>query len=281
VTGATTRQRVVIVGMGVMGGSLARALRALPDPPLVVGTARDPDDLALARQAGAVDEVVHEAERAVADADLVVYATPLRATLALLEAHREHWPEGAVVTDTVSLKVPVMEAVERLGFGRRFVGSHPLVGTEGRGFSGSRDRLYAGARVWMVPGDADPEVTRVVEGLWARVGARPLSTDAVEHDRAMAWCSHLPQLLSNALAGALDVAGYAPGALGSGGRDMVRLAASPPELWGELLAASGGAAAEGVRSVARGLEVLAGMLEAGDVDGVVRFMERTRCWKEE
>lgn len=275
------RERVVIVGMGVMGGSLARALRALPAPPLVVGTARDPDDLARALQVGAVDEVVHQAERAVEGADLVVYATPLRATLALLEAHRERWPEGAVITDTVSLKVPVMEAVERLGVGHRFVGGHPLVGTEGRGFAGSREELYDGARVWLVPGSAAPEAIRKVEGLWAGVGARPLSTGAVEHDRAMAWCSHLPQLLSNALAGALDVAGYTPEALGSGGRDMVRLAGSPPEMWGELLAASGGSAAEGVRSVARGLEVLAGMLEAGDVDGVVHFMHRTRRWKEE
>lgn len=275
------RERVVVVGLGVMGGSLARALRALPDGPVVVGTARDPDDLARAERAGVLDEGIHESERAVAGGDIVVYATPLRATLALLEAHRPLWREGAVITDTVGLKVPLQEAAGRLGIADRFVGAHPMTGTEGRGFSGSREGLYADARVWIVPGDAGPEAVRRVEALWSSVGGRPLTISAEDHDRAMAWCSHLPQLLSNALAGALDVAGYAPAALGSGGRDMVRLASSPPELWGEVLAASGGSAAEGARSVARALEALAGMLEAGDVDGVVRFMARTRSWKED
>lgn len=274
-------ERVVIVGMGVMGGSLARALSGLEDGPRVVGTARDPDDLSRALAAGAVHEVIHEADRAVEEGDLVVYATPLRATLALLERHRERWRDGAVITDTVSLKVPVLEAVQRLGVAHRFVGSHPMVGTEGRGFDGSRSGLYHEARVWLVPGGDDPAPLRRVEALWRQVGARPLSTDAEGHDRAMAWCSHLPQLLSNALAGALDVAGFGPGALGSGGTDMVRLASSPTDLWGEVLAASGGAAAEGIRSVGRGLETLAAMLEAGDIDGIVRFMERTRRWKEE
>lgn len=272
--------RVAIVGLGVMGGSLARALRELPDPPVVVGTARDPGDVERAAAAGVLDEAVHDAARAVEGADLVVYCTPLRATLSLLEAHRDLWAPEATVTDVVGLKAPVLEAVGRLGIGERFVGGHPMAGTEGSGFGGGRADLFRDARVWIVPGEADPARVSRVEALWRSVGARPLTTEAGVHDAAMAWCSHLPQLLSNALAGALDAAGYSPEALGRGGRDMVRLVGSPPLLWGELLAASDGACAGGLRSVARGLQALAGMLEAGDVDGVVRFMERTRQWKE-
>lgn len=273
-------RRVTIVGLGVIGGSLARALHALPDGPVVVGTARDPGDVARAEAAGVLHEVVYDTAKALEGSDLVVYATPLRATLALLEAHRELWDEGAVVTDVVGLKTPVMDTAARLGLSHRFVGGHPMAGTEGRGFEGSRDGLYQDARVWLVPGDPAGEAVGRVDALWRRVGARPLRTDAATHDHAMVWCSQAPQLLSNALAGALDVAGFTPAALGPGGRDMVRLSGSPTEVWGELLAHSGPGAAVALRSVVRGLEALAGLLEAGDTDGVVRFMDRTRQWRE-
>lgn len=272
--------RVTIVGLGVIGGSLARALRVAPGRPWVVGTARDPGDVARAESAGVLDEAVHDAARAVEGADLVVYATPLQATLSLLEAHRERWSDEAVITDVVGLKVPVMERVSHLGLGPRFVGGHPVAGTEGQGFQGGRDGLFQGARVWLVPGEAPPAKVARVEALWKQVGARPLVTDAATHDRAMVWCSQTPQLLANALAGALDVADFTPAALGPGGRDMVRLAGSPPALWGEILAQSGPEAALALRSVGRGLEALAALLEAGDIDGVVRFMDRTRTWKE-
>lgn len=272
--------RVTIVGLGVIGGSLARALRDLQDGPWVVGTARDPGDVARAEAAGVLDEVIHDAARAVEGSDVVVYATPLQATLSLLEAHRDRWADDAVVTDVVGLKTPVMDHVSRLGLSPRFVGGHPVAGTEGQGFEGGRAGLFRDARVWLVPGGATPARVARVEGLWRQVGARPLRTDAATHDHAMVWCSQTPQLLANALAGALDVAEFTPAALGPGGRDMVRLASSPPALWGELLAHSGPAAAGAVRSVARGLDALANLLEAGDIDGVVRFMDRTRTWKE-
>lgn len=273
-------RRVTIVGLGVIGGSLARALRSAPGRPWVVGTARDPGDVARAEAAGVLDEVVHDAGRAVEGSDLVVYATPLQATLSLLEAHRERWADEAVITDVVGLKRPVMEHVSHLGLGPRFVGGHPVAGTEGQGYEGGRDGLFRDARVWLIPGEASPAKVARVETLWRQVGARPLLSDAATHDHAMVWCSQTPQLLANALAGALDVADFTPSALGPGGRDMVRLAGSPPALWGEILAHSGREAAGAVRSVARGLEALAALLEAGDIDGVVRFMDRTRTWKE-
>jgi prephenate dehydrogenase len=273
-------RRVTIVGLGVIGGSLARALRQAPERPWVVGTARDPGDVARAEAAGVLDEVIHDAARAVEGADLVVYATPLQATLSLLEAHRERWGDDAVITDVVGLKKPVMEHVSHLGLASRFVGGHPVAGTEGQGFEGGRDGLFQDARVWLVPGEASPVQVARVEALWRQVGARPMRTDAATHDHAMVWCSQTPQLLANALAGALDVAEFTPAALGPGGRDMVRLAGSPPALWGEILAHSGAEAAGAVRSVGRALDALANLLEAGDIDGVVRFMDRTRTWKE-
>src|SRR5690606_7158729 len=148
-------------------------------------TARDPGDVGRAEHAGVLHEAVHDAARAVEDADLVIYATPLRATVALLDLHRERWAPGAVVTDAAGLKTPVMEAGARLDMGSRFVGSHPMAGTEEQGFSGSRDGLFADARVWIVPGAATEEAIQRVESLWRSAGGRPLRTDAATHDRAM------------------------------------------------------------------------------------------------
>jgi len=272
---------VGIVGLGVMGGSLARALKARPDPPRIRAAARDPDDLRRAEREGVVDEVCHRIASAVEGCDLVVYATPLRATLELLRTHREVWSPGTAVTDVVSLKGPVMEAVEALGIGERFVGGHPMVGSERSGFQGARRELYDGGRVWLVRGTAGARVAGRVEVFWRGVGADPAWIQAGDHDLGMAWCSHLPQLLSNALAGALDVAGFPPAALGPGGRDMVRLAGSSPAIWRELLEVSAPTVGPALRSVSRGVEVLAGLLEAGDLDGVIRFMERTRAWRGE
>jgi len=272
---------VTIVGLGAMGGSLARALRALPSPPVVIGTSRDPGDVTRAEAAGVIDRAVHEGVRAVEEGEVVVYATPLRATLSLLEAHRERWAPGAVITDLCGVKRPLHEAARRLGIEDRYVGANAMAEGTGEGFAASADGLFDGVRVWVTPGGAPQEAVRRVEAIWAAIGARPLRTDPAAHDRAMAWCRHAPHLLANALSGALDVAGFTPGAMGTLGAGMIEAAGAPPERLAELLALGGGEeTSAALRSVGRGLEALAALLEAGDVDGVVRFMGRTREWKE-
>ena len=270
---------VAVVGLGVMGGSLVRALRALPDPPRVLAASPDARDLEGARRAGLLERASPDPADVVDDADLVVYATPLGATLALLEEHREAWREGAVVTDVASLKAPVAERARELGLARRWVGSHPMVGAEASGFEASREDLYLGAPVWLCDAGADAAALAAVAGLWRALGARPARTDAAEHDRLMTWASHLPQLSANALALALEEAGVASDALGPGGRDATRLAGSAPSMWRDLLGAAAGPDAEALRALARHAAALADLLDAGDAEGVARRMERTRRWR--
>ena len=271
-------ERVAVLGMGLMGGSLARALRSLPQPPRLVGWSPETGEAERARVAGALDEVTLDPDAAARSGDLVVYATPLGAVLELMDRHRHLWREEGVITDVASLKAPVLERASALGAASRYVGSHPMVGGEGSGFAASRADLYLGARVWLVSGSGSDAARRGVEGLWRALGARPEWTDPGEHDRSMVQTSQLPQLLSNALARALEQAGVPRSELGPGGRDMTRLAGSSPGMWHDLLAHSAPLLASALREVGGTLEELAELLDAGKVEELVRIMEETRRW---
>jgi prephenate dehydrogenase len=277
---------VVVIGLGLMGGSLARALKELDRAPDVLGIDPDEDARRLATEAGAVDLAASSATGAdvrekVRAADVVVYATPLRATLSLLREHGTLLGEETLVTDLVGLKEPVLKAAESAGLGARFVGGHPVCGGESSGFAASRADLFRGATVWLCPGKgAPPERVGRAEAFWGSVGGDVRSIDAGEHDRAMAWVSHLPQLVANALAGALDAQGFRPDQLGPGGRDMTRLAGSNPRLWKDLLEASAPVTGVGLTSIAQALNVVADLLARRDMDRIAEFMERTRTWRE-
>jgi prephenate dehydrogenase len=271
---------VAVVGLGLMGGSVARALKALPEPPGVLGVDPDPVQGSLALEAGAVDRFDPEGIGFLGEADLVVYAAPLGETLRLFREHRGLWAEDALLTDVVSLKEPLLDLAAQEGFGDRFVGAHPLCGGEGSGFGASRGDLFREARVFLCRGEGtSADAASHVEGFWHSLGARTEWIDAREHDRRMAWVSHLPQLVANALAGALDAAGWSPADLGPGGRDMIRLAGSSPDIWKDLLTTSAPLTGAGLTSVSRALNVLADLLARRDMDRIAEFMERTREWR--
>lgn len=273
---------VAVVGLGLMGGSLARALKARPDPPRVLGIDRDPLQGSRALEAGAVDAFDPEGFSLLPEAEAVVYAIPLGALLEILPEHASSWGDDAWLTDVAGLNAPVLRAAERTGFGDRFVGGHPMSGSQESGFGASRADLFQEATVWLSCRDETPSAVRErAETFWTAVGGRPRWIDAEEHDRRMAWVSHLPQLVANALAGALDAAGWRPGDLGPGGRDMTRLAGSSPEVWKDLLAVSAPVSGTGLTSVSRALNVLADLLARREMDRIAEFMERTRGWAEE
>ena len=226
---------VGIVGLGLMGGSLARSLKSSPNPPLVRGLSKEPFELEEASAAGVLDSGELNPEPFFRGLDLVVYCTPLRATLELFATHRPFMEPETLLTDVVSLKKPIMDRAEELGFGSSFVGSHPMCGGEGSGFQASTDRLYRGAPVWIVAGSAPPEKVARIQGFWSSLGAVGTLVEPAWHDALMAVASHLPQLTANALAIAMKRMAVSREDLGPGGRDMTRLAGSSPEMWEDLL----------------------------------------------
>ncbi len=271
---APSFRTVAIVGLGLIGGSLARALGALGRPPRVVASSESTIDLERADRAGVIADGTTDPEAVLAGADLVVYATPLDVTLRLLADHRDRWPEGAAVTDVASLKAPVERTVRSLGACDRYTGAHPMAGGEGSGFRRSSADLFVGATVWLT---GRGTAAGGVEALWRAAGARPRWTDAADHDRRMSWCSHLPQLASTALAGVLERSGHAFSDLGAGGAGMVRLAGSSPQMWLPLLARS--EAGEALRRLARAARELADAVDRRDLETLEDWMRTSRAWR--
>jgi prephenate dehydrogenase len=184
------KAKVAVVGLGLVGGSLARALTAAGYR--VLGVDR-PAVCRAARAAGAVAETVSAVERAAAS-DVLVLAAPPVANRELLRRLARVARPGAVITDVGSVKGPIVREASRLRLAS-FVGGHPMAGTERRGFAATSAGLFEGAVWWLVPA-ADPRATRTVRSLVRAVGARPSTIDAARHDRIVAFLSHAPQLAS-------------------------------------------------------------------------------------
>lgn len=223
---------VAIAGLGLIGGSLARALAA--QGYRVLGIDRPPV-LRAARKARAIAAGV-SLEAAALQADILVLAAPPSANLRLVGRLARTAPATLVVTDVTSVKAPIVAEARRLGL-RHFVGGHPMAGTERAGFAASRADLFE-ARPWIVTRPADPDAARVVRALARSVGARPVTLEAKEHDRFVALVSHVPQIVSWALLSAAQgdpVSRRNLALAGPGFHDMTRLAKSPKGLWREIL----------------------------------------------
>ncbi len=223
---------MAVVGLGLVGGSLARALSGAGYR--VIGVDRAAASRR-AKAARAVATTFSDVRKAALVADVMVLAAPPATNRALLRRIAPF--DRLVVTDVGSVKGPIVREARRLGL-RRFVGGHPIAGSERAGFASSRADLFRG-RAWaLVPGP-EPRALRIVRALVRATGARPVQTSALEHDRALAYLSHLPQLVAWALMDSAvgdAVAARRLRLAGPGFRDMTRLARSPRPLWREILA---------------------------------------------
>jgi prephenate dehydrogenase len=203
----------------------------------------------------------------------------LAASCAMLAEVAATGPNSATLTDVASLKAPLARAAAAAGVAARWVGCHPMAGSEASGFSASKPGLYRSARVWTVAAkEAGPRVGRV-HALWRSLGAEPVEIEAERHDRLMALASHLPQLASNALATVLMDAGLGPEQLGPGGRDTTRLAGSSADLWKDLLGYASPDLARGLRDLAAQADQMADLLDRHDIDAIADIMRATRKWR--
>lgn len=225
--------RVGIIGLGLIGGSLARDLAAAGWD--VRGTDRDAATERQARESGVISGPVAPDAN-----DLVILAVPVRSAPGWLHHLAPELGPDTVITDVGSTKRSVVEAAEAAGLGRRFVGSHPVAGHQTSGWAASRTGLFRGATVWITPTpESEPGAVARVESLWRAVGGEPRQMAEDEHDRLLARASHLPQVVATALGVALGRAAVGPDDLGPGGRDTTRLAGSDPEVWADILTDNG------------------------------------------
>ena len=231
--------RLAIVGVGLLGGSVALAARACGVAREIVGVGRDRQRLEGPLRAGMVDRIATDAAAGVDGADCVVLAATVLANETLLETLWSSVPAGALVTDVGSTKRGIVARAERLAAGRPlgFVGSHPMAGSEKSGWQAARADLFQGATVIVTPADTtEPRAVKGVTALWEALGARVSALDPETHDRTVAAISHLPHVAAWALVDA--VARFEPGALAfaaRGFRDTTRIAAADPPMWRDVL----------------------------------------------
>ncbi|MDO9273070.1 MAG: prephenate dehydrogenase/arogenate dehydrogenase family protein [Rugosibacter sp.] len=237
-------KKVVVCGVGLIGGSFALALKAAGAVGEVVGLGRRQASLVAAQQRGVIDRIASDWADALQDADLVFLAMPVGQMLPVMQALALHLPPDAIVTDGGSTKLDVAAAA-RIAFGEKiaqFVPGHPIAGAEKSGVEAAQANLFQDKRVVLTP-LAENSAARValVQRAWEACGAQVSQLDAAAHDQIFAAVSHLPHLLAFALvhefaerADADQLFGFAAG----GFRDFTRIASSHPEMWRDICLAN-------------------------------------------
>jgi prephenate dehydrogenase len=232
--------QLTIIGVGLIGGSLARACCKKGLVEELVGVDASRSNLERAVELGVIDRGAESLEEGVRGADGVVLATPMSTFIPLARQMADHLEEGCLVTDVGSTKESVVEPLEQIIQPRAsFVGGHPIAGTEKSGVEASFDTLFEGYRCILTPtGRTDPEALSRVQALWEACGMAVVCMDPTTHDELMAAISHLPHVVAYALVHAL--LGFSsndqePLAFSAGGfRDFTRIAASHPEMWRDI-----------------------------------------------
>ena len=275
--------KVAVVGVGLIGGSFALALKSARACGEVVGAGRGAANLKLALEHGIIDAIAADAAAAAAGADLVLVAAPVAQFPPIFAAIAPALKPGALVTDAGSTKRDVLAAA-RAALGAKiaqFVPAHPIAGAERSGASAASAELFRGRRVVLTPLAENPALAvQAIEELWSACGARVSRMDAAEHDAVLAAVSHLPHLLAYALVhevagrdNSAQLFGFAAG----GFRDFTRIASSHPEMWRDICVANRDRLLGELDRYVRKLQGLRPLVEAGDGAALHKLFEEARA----
>lgn len=277
-------ERVALIGLGLIAGSMALAMRRGGLAGHIVGTARTPETRDTARDLGLCDEISDSAAKAVHNADLVVLAVPVGAMEAVAREIGPHLKDGATVTDVGSVKSAVIAAVApHLPEGVDFVPGHPLAGTEKSGPKSGFAELFDNRFCLLVPpeGTAEDAVVRL-RRLWEGIGASVEIMDAEHHDLVLAVISHAPHLIAYTMVGVADdmrritdseVIKYSA----AGFRDFTRIAASDPVMWRDVFLNNKDATLEILGRFTEELFALQRAIRTGDGELLQNYFTRTRA----
>lgn len=275
-------RQLTVIGVGLIGGSLARILKQTGYCGTVVGCGRDATHLKKALELGVIDRFTVDVGEAVTGADMVVVAVPLGAMESCFRSMLGHLADDAVVTDVGSAKAAVIAAA-RNAFGQLptgFVPGHPIAGTEKSGVEASFAELYEGKRVILTPlAESAPEAVAKVSAMWRQAGARVDEMSAAEHDETLAATSHLPQLFAYSLVNTLigmDESKTIFHSAGTGFKDTTRLAASDPVMWRDIALANREAILVALDRYGETLAQLREMIQKGDGAALERSFNQAR-----
>ncbi len=274
-------ERVAIIGVGLIGGSFALALKQARACEHVVGAGRDPGNMNLAVQRGAIDSIAPDPAAAARGADLVLLATPVSHYPRILSSMSLH--SKAVVTDAGSTKRDVVAAARKALKEKiaQFVPGHPIAGAEKSGVAAATPELFRNRRVVLTPLPENPAAAvSKVEQAWESCGARITKMNPDEHDAVLAAVSHLPHVLAFALvrdiaarANAARLFSYAAG----GFRDFTRIASSHPEMWRDICVANRDRLLEEIDRYSKNLGSMRKIIEAADSAALEKLFSDARA----
>lgn len=268
---------VTIIGVGLLGGSLALAMKARNMTDMVRGVGRNPATLEKASALGIIDASYLEPGEACRGADLVVICTPAGSVPAVLDAIRPTCSNAALVTDVASTKAVICSHAARTWPAPlRFVGSHPMAGSEKFGPEHASPALYEGCVTIVDANPAAAEARRAVTALWEAVGAKVVVLEPAVHDALVARTSHIPHIVAGCIARLAAAAGNVTPVVGTGFRDVTRVAAGRPELWRDICLTNQAAIAEGLDALAHDLAEVRRMVDEGRADALEAFFEQAR-----
>lgn len=275
--------RLTIYGVGLIGGSLARALKAAGAVNEIVGYGRAIEPLQKALTLGVIDRYETDPAAAVQGSDVVLLGVPVGAMEAVLRELQPHLDANTIITDVGSTKGSVVRAAERVfsALPPRFIPGHPIAGTEKSGVEASFAELFRHRRVILTPGEqCDADALETIRWMWQQAGAEVTDMPVVHHDEVLAATSHLPHMLAFTLVDTLarledhdDIFRFAAG----GFRDFTRIASSSPQMWHDICLNNREALLKMVGRFSAELATLTAAIERGDGETILDTFERAKA----
>jgi len=276
-------KKLTILGLGLIGGSLARGIAQNQFADHIQGWGRRDASLITAKELGAIDSFTLDLDEALDGADVVVIATPTLIAGDMLKQVIARAATETIITDVASVKGNLLEDAKRANNGQEpsnLVLAHPIAGSEQSGISAARADLFVNHRVILTPTQqTDKDAVKVIQAMWESVGAQVLEMSVLEHDRILASTSHLPHVLAYALVDALssdesseDIFNFAAG----GFRDFTRIASSDPTMWQEISLANRQAILESIDAFSEHLSALRTAIKNEDGDKILATFERAK-----
>jgi prephenate dehydrogenase len=267
---------LTIVGVGLIGGSIGLAARRSGIAQRVLGTSRTQAGIDQAIARGLIDEGYLDVATAVHQAELTVFCTPVDCIARQVLAAAPGCSPGSVLTDAGSAKSGIVREVDgQLPAGVAFVGSHPLAGSEKRGPECADANLFQGRVTIVTPtAKTESEALEKTIAFWQALGSRVRVMEPEEHDRAIAWTSHLPHLVAAAIAGILPP--HLLELTASGFRDTTRVAAGDPSIWTGIFVHNRDAVLDALRHLKQCLDEFRGALEAGDAAALDKLLTKAK-----
>lgn len=278
--------RMVVVGVGLIGGSLAMAGRKKGIVKEITGFGRRAANLKEAVRLKVIDNYTHDISKAVRDADLIVVATPVGSLERCIRQMIPGLKQGAIVTDVGSVKGRLVSRIDGLlPRGVFFIGGHPIAGKEKSGVKAAASGLFEGTRCILTPSSkTNPTALKKISALWKAVGAEVILMDPMLHDKALGAVSHLPHIaafsLVNTVAGIKEEGNNFISFSGGGFKDFTRIAASSPEMWRDIFLYNRENIIAMINKYQKNLDKIKRYIKNGDGRGLIKEFEKARAVRE-